>query len=358
MVAQGGRSMQAAGDGWTAALWARVRARAEAARAAGALVPVATGAEVVEDGGVPFVVRVLAGRKPRGFGRAAAADPFDPPEPALTVGEVGPAHVAVLNKYPVIPAHLLIVTRAFEHQETLLTRDDMEALRRCLAAAGGLGFYNGGEAAGASQPHKHLQLVPLPLGPTGPEVPMEAALRTRGRSGAEARCGERRLPPSSRGSAGGREEDGAGAPEASDEAALRTRGRSGAEARCGEPEASDDAAPGGGARLPFAHALAPLGPADWEAREGAERLWRLYRRLLGRIGVQAVRRDGRDWQSRPYNLLVTRRWMMAVPRARERWDGVSVNALGFAGSLLVRDAGELARLRAAGPMRVLAAVAG
>ena len=74
--------------------------------------------------------------------------------------------------------------------------------------------------------------------------------------------------------------------------------------------------------------------------------------------MQAVRRDGRDWQSRPYNLLVTRRWMMAVPRARERWDGVSVNALGFAGSLLVRDAGELARLRAAGPMRVLAAVAG
>ncbi|HHQ42277.1 MAG TPA: hypothetical protein ENK20_08305 [Chromatiales bacterium] len=208
---------------------------------------------------------------------------------------------------------------------------------------------------------------------------MEAALRTRGRSGAEARCGEQRLPPSSRGQGGGREGTVAGDPEACDEAALRTRGRSGAEARCGEqrlPPSSrvpgggreeigvvnsgtyNDAAPGDGARLPFPHALAPLGPADWDACEGAERLWRLYRRLLGRIGVQAVRREGRDWQSRPYNLLVTRRWMMAVPRTRERWEGISVNALGFAGSLLVPDDEALARLRAAGPMRVLAAVAG
>jgi len=290
MVAQKGPSADAAADGWTAALWERVRERAEAARAAGALVPVATGAEVVEDGGVPFVVRVLAGAKPRGFGAPAAADPFDPPEPALTVGPVGPAHVAVLNKYPVIAEHLLLVTRHFEHQETLLTRADMEALRRCLAAAGGLGFYNGGEAAGASQPHKHLQLVPLPLGPRGPEVPMEAAL-------------------------------GEGGP-------------------------------------PFAHALAPLGAEDWAEDGGAERLWRLYRRLLGRAGVQAVRREGRDWQTRPYNLLVTRRWMMVVPRARERWEGISVNALGYAGSLLVRDRAQLARLREAGPLRVLAVLAG
>lgn len=304
MVAQGGRTAQPAGDGWTAALWERVRARVEAARTAGALHPLATEAEVVEEGGVPFVVRVLAGGKPRGFGGTAAADPFDPPEAALTVGEVGPCHVAVLNKFAVIPDHLLIVTRRFEHQETLLTRADLEALRRCLTADTGaeaLGFYNGGEAAGASQPHKHLQLVPLPLGPAGPPVPMEAALRAQG---------------------GG--------------AAAFDAGRAG--------------------ELPFACALAPLGPADWAEEGGAERLWRLYRRLLARVGVQAVRREGRDWQTRPYNLLVTRRWMMAVPRSRERWDGISVNALGYAGSLLVRTHADIARVRAAGPMRILAQV--
>jgi ATP adenylyltransferase len=59
----------------------------------------------------------------------------------------------------------------------------------------------------------------------------------------------------------------------------------------------------------------------------------------------------------PYNLLVTRRWMLAVPRSRERFDSISVNALGFAGSLFVRDAAEMQRLREAGPMRVLQEVA-
>ena len=41
---------------------------------------------------------------------------------------------------------------------------DFDALARGLAAIDGLAFYNGGTVAGASQPHKHLQLVPVPLG--------------------------------------------------------------------------------------------------------------------------------------------------------------------------------------------------
>jgi len=37
----------------------------------------------------------------------------------------------------------------------------------------------------------------------------------------------------------------------------------------------------------------------------------------------------------PYNLLATRRWMLVVPRRQERYEKISVNALGFAGSLFV-----------------------
>ena len=57
--------------------------------------------------------------------------------------------------------------------------------------------------------------------------------------------------------------------------------------------------------------------------------------------------------SRPYNLLLTRRWMLVVPRAVEHWRRVSINSLGFAGSLLVRDRRELAELRETGPVEVL-----
>ena len=59
------------------------------------------------------------------------------------------------------------------------------------------------------------------------------------------------------------------------------------------------------------------------------------------------------WQSRPYNLLFTRQWMLLVPRSREFYRGISVNALGFAGALLVRDQRQLLCLRGVGPMAAL-----
>lgn len=99
--------------------------------------------------------------------------------------------------------------------------------------------------------------------------------------------------------------------------------------------------------LPFRHALIPLG--DRRLSSGrADELEEHYRRALTLIGV-------RD-ESRPYNLLLTRRWMLAVPRSREHWRRVSINALGFAGSLLVRDSDELEELRTAGPLAVLRSV--
>ena len=63
--------------------------------------------------------------------------------------------------------------------------------------------------------------------------------------------------------------------------------------------------------------------------------------------------NGELHQSAPYNLLVTRRWMLLVPRSAECVEGVSVNALGFAGSLFVRDAAQMEVIKRLGPMTVL-----
>src|SRR5690606_33901634 len=38
--------------------------------------------------------------------------------------------------------------------------EDFHALAQLLSASGGLGFYNGGAPAGASQRHKHVQWLP------------------------------------------------------------------------------------------------------------------------------------------------------------------------------------------------------
>ncbi|NJN24152.1 MAG: hypothetical protein HC810_06830 [Acaryochloridaceae cyanobacterium RL_2_7] len=48
--------------------------------------------------------------------------------------------------------------------------------------------------------------------------------------------------------------------------------------------------------------------------------------------------------------------MMAVPRAQEQCEGISINSLGFAGALLVKDEDQLEQLKAIGPMNILKAV--
>lgn len=241
------------------------------ALARGALVPLETEQVIVEQEGLQFAIRRLStlARKPR---RDAARDPFSPPDPELVLGDVSPTHVAVLNKFPVVAAHLLIVTKDFEEQDALLTAADLEALWPALLELDGLGFYNAGALAGASQAHKHLQLVPLPL---APELDLPTPIEPAVRAG----------------------------------------------------------------RLPFAGELLPFDP---DPRRAHTRYLEAHARIGGG----------------PYNYLATRRWAMIVPRKQERWQGVSVNALGFAGSLLVKTREDLARVRDAGPLTVLRSVAG
>jgi ATP adenylyltransferase len=101
-------------------------------------------------------------------------NPFAEPEPGLYIGNVSATHYALLNKYHVIDNHLLVVTRAYVDQEVLLDLADFEALVACMPRdTPALGFYNGGEGSGFSQPHKHLQVVTLPLSPRA-DIPMSA----------------------------------------------------------------------------------------------------------------------------------------------------------------------------------------
>jgi ATP adenylyltransferase len=157
----------------------RVHEATRHAAACGALQPIESQTVLLADGGVEFIVRAVSSlaRKQALRETAAPADPLGEPDPALFVADLPPSHCVLLNKYPVLAGHLLLVTRRFEHQDSLLTVGDFAALAACLSGAERLAFYNCGAAAGASQPHKHLQLVPLPLAPGGPdEVPMERTL--------------------------------------------------------------------------------------------------------------------------------------------------------------------------------------
>lgn len=75
----------------------------------------------------------------------------------------------MLNKFAIVPEHFLLITRTFKQQTHLLGADDLAAAHACIRAYHdheGRGqelfvFFNSGEHSGASQPHRHLQLLPV-----------------------------------------------------------------------------------------------------------------------------------------------------------------------------------------------------
>lgn len=280
-------------------IWPAVRHRSRHALKTGALVPMSTSVHVLEEQGLRLAMR----RVERMGQKEAAApskqnpdDPFAPPyEQDLHLGDVSDTHVALLNKFNVLDDHLLLVTRDYAPQTELLDESDFAAMLRALAGTTGLAFYNGGTEAGASQPHKHLQVVPLPLAEEVPRIPFIPLF---------------------------------------------------------EEAAADDGSPHRG-DLPFTHALAAM-PQGWrkDPDGAAPEVMQRYRQLWRELGYSL---SGTE-QPVPYNLLATDDWLWLVPRSREKYEGIAVNALGFAGAMLVRDAAMQSQLQQIGALRVLAEV--
>ncbi|WNG38884.1 ATP adenylyltransferase [Archangium violaceum] len=274
-------------------LWPRMVSTTRNALATGALQPIATDCRTLEHQGIPFQVRLLGrahlkdDRAKREKPRAAPFNPFENPEPDMVVGDPSPTHVCLLNKFNVVEHHLLIVTRVFEEQESLLTAADFEALALCMSGLDGLAFYNSGEMAGASQRHKHLQLIP-PLGPEGLRAPVEKLLS----------------PPPARGLV----------------TTVPTLG--------------------------FLHAVTGLGVWEDSPEKDGARMLEAYQALMAALGMGQLPLP-------PYNLLATRDWMLLVPRACAETHGINVNAMGFAGSLLVKTPEQLQKLQELGPLEIL-----
>ena len=248
---------------------------------------------IISDQGIPFVVHVTTLQERKRHAKSEQIEkpfnPFLPPDPDLLVCEIPPHHIGVLNKFNVLRHHLLIVTRGYEPQEKLLDDADFVALTTCMSGMDGLGFYNGGTVAGASQSHKHIQLVPLPLG-TGPmATPLDSIV-----DGSAVVGTQTQISP-----------------------------------------------------FNFAHVLIPLDGSRLGPHR-ADELHQHYRHACSALGIHN--------ETQPYNLLVTRRWMLLVPRSHEFWREVSINALAFAGSLLVRNRTELDQLKETGPLAILRSV--
>jgi len=263
--------------------------RSQRALARGALVPLAT--ERVEQlGQGPFVLRRLLSATPKHLRSAGPKpNPFLPWDPDLEVERLGETHLVLLNKYPVQEGHLLLITQRWAPQAGWLDSGDWNALHQIDQDSPGLWFFNSCAAAGASQPHRHLQL--LPRGPEQLACPLQPWIEAQLAGEGPAWLWRYRL--------------------------SRRRGQ---------------------------------GEAD-----GAVELEQLYRQHLQELELGEPQRDPAP--RRPYNLLIGPDWVLTVERVQEHWAGFSINALGFAGYLLITQGSDLDWLQRHGPWELLQAVA-
>ncbi|CAL8462928.1 g2462 [Coccomyxa elongata] len=286
-------------------LWEDITEVYERARASGVAYKTDTNTQLLKDQkyDVEFVLRVATALrdKPKPSKDSANkkewVNPFLPYEEQLWVKHLSDSHTLLLNKFNVVAHHLICVTRTFQPQTDPLNAADLGATWEAMQAFphGALAYFNCGPESGASQPHKHTQIVPLPLAEgAGPELPFQGIIE-------DAKLKERTtkhvIPLHS---------------------------------------------------LPF-QSYACLLPD----RPTSKELEQTFKELKAAFSPTTVPDDA---PVESYNMVLTSSFMMLVPRSREIYGPVAVNSMGFAGSMLVRSKEELDFLRAESPMQVLAAV--
>ncbi len=86
-------------------------------------------------------------------------NPFNPWDKILEIDKIGTNHQLILNKYPVQKGHILLITNTWKPQDGWLDINDWLAIQMVNNDTSGLWFFNSSPIAGASQPHRHFQLL-------------------------------------------------------------------------------------------------------------------------------------------------------------------------------------------------------
>ena len=86
-------------------------------------------------------------------------NPFNPWDKILEIERIGTYHQLILNKYPVQKGHILLITNTWRPQDGWLDITDWLAIQKVNNDTSGLWFFNSSPIAGASQPHRHFQLL-------------------------------------------------------------------------------------------------------------------------------------------------------------------------------------------------------
>ena len=211
-------------------------------------------------------------------------NPFKPWDKILEIDSIGNGHQLILNKYPVQLGHVLLITNEWKEQNGWLDIKDWEAIKEVNKDTSGLWFFNSGPLAGASQPHRHIQL--LRRDPSELSCPREKWILALNNLNYKNEKFSKNI-------------------------ILKK----------------------------FSKSL------------NEENIHEIYKDLSYKLGLGDPRNDKKP--KYPYNLIFTDRWMIIIKRKTDNLFGISINALGFAGYILVTENSDIKYLRELGPEKLL-----
>lgn len=100
--------------------------------------------------------------------------------------------------------------------------------------------------------------------------------------------------------------------------------------------------------FPYRHSYSKLAiPWQNSLMEAAKMTLSIYQQLLHQLNLQP---------GAPYNLLMTREWMLMIPRSQPTYQHIAINSLGFAGAMLVKNQEQLQFVKTHTPLKILAEV--
>ena len=82
-----------------------------------------------------------------------------------------------------------------------------------------------------------------------------------------------------------------------------------------------------------------------------ENIHKIYSDLSNKLGLGEPKTDNKPRY--PYNLIFTNKWMLLIKRKTDNLYGISINALGFAGYILVTEKSDINFLKKYGPEKLL-----
>ena len=211
-------------------------------------------------------------------------NPFCPWEKILEIANIGENHQLILNKYPVQKGHILLITNTWKPQNGWLDINDWIAIQKVNKDTSGLWFFNSCPMAGASQPHRHIQL--LRRAKNDVSCPREKWFL--------------------------------------------------------ELKFSGDT----NNKLKKSTVV-----SEFNFLESSSNIYNLYLKLSYKLGLGDPIKNKKP--KKPYNMLITNKWIAMIQRKRDYINGISINGLGFAGYLLVTEKSNINYLKKFGPEKLL-----